>query len=386
MLKEIRKNPMYWYLLLLTIAITAGFQAWRTLFNNYAVDFVGINGFQVGIIQSVREVPGFLAMLVIYLLLIIKEHKLAALGTLVTGIGVVMTGIFPTFYGLIFSTLVMSLGFHYFETVNQSLTLQHFSILKAPIVLGSIKSYGALTNVIVGIIIWLVSRYLELSQLFMGFGVLVILAAIYAFTLNPVKKEMPPQQKKMVFKRKYWLFYVLNFLSGARRQVFVVFVVFMFVEKFEFQIQAIALLFVLNNIINYFMAPLIAKGINKFGERLILSAEYISLIFVFLAYAFIDDKTTMVVLYVVNNIFYSASMAITTYFQKTGDQEDIAPSMAVGFTINHISAVVIPVIGGALWMLNWRIPFIAGACISAISLFFAQKVKFAKTESGKTIS
>ncbi len=375
MLKEIRKNPMYWYLLLLTVAITAGFQAWRTMFNNYAVDEVGINGLQVGVIQSVREIPGFLAMLVIYLLLIIKEHKLAAVGTLVLGMGVVATGLFPSFLGLVFTTLMMSLGFHYYETVNQSLTLQHFSLQQAPIVIGNIKSFGALTNICVGGIIWLLSKYLELSELFIGFGVVVMLVASFALTRNPIKKDVPVQQKKMIFKKKYWLFYVLNFLSGARRQIFVVFAVFMLVEKYQFKIEGVAILFVANNIINYFMAPVVAKGINRFGERVILSVEYIFLILIFLSYAFIEDRTTMIVLYISNHIFYSASMAINTYFQKTGEREDIAPSMAVGFTINHISAVVIPVIGGALWMLNWRIPFIAGAGIAVLSLFFAQKVK-----------
>jgi hypothetical protein len=368
---------MYWYLLLLTITVTVGFQAWRTLFNNYAVDFVGINGFQVGVIQSVREIPGFLAMLVIYLLLIIKEHKLAALGALVVGIGVVITGIFPSFLGLVFATFIMSLGFHYFEAVNQSLTLQHFSFTQTPIVLGNIRKYGALTNICVGGIIWLVSKYFELSQIFIGFGLLVMLVATFAFTRKPLKKEMPLQQKKMVFKRKYWLFYVLNFLGGARRQIFVVFVVFMLVEKYQFKIEGVAILFILNNVINYFMAPLVAKGINRFGERAILSVEYISLIIIFFAYAFVENRTTLIILYVANNIFFSASMGINTYFQKTGERQDIAPSMAVGFTINHISAVVIPVIGGALWMLNWRIPFITGGCIAMLSLFFAQKVKTA---------
>lgn len=378
MIKEIRENPMYGYLLLLSIAITVGFQAWRTMFNNYAVDVVGINGFQNGVIQSVREIPGFLAMLVVYLLLIIKEHRLAALGTLVVGIGVAMTGLLPSFWGLILTTLIMSLGFHYFEAVNQSLTLQHFSLKQTPIVLGNIRSYGALTNIGVGLIIWQVSKQVELPYLFIGFGILVILMASFAFTRNPIRKEMPLQQKKMVFKRKYWLFYTLNFLSGARRQVFVVFVVFMLVDKYQFKIEGVALLFVINNVIHFFMAKLVARGINKFGERLILSIEYVSLILIFLAYAFVEDRTTLIALYIVNNIFFSASMAINTYFQKTGEKQDIAPSMAVGFTINHISAVVIPVIGGALWMLNYRIPFIAGAGVAALSLFFAQKVKIPK--------
>ena len=71
-------------------------------------------------------------------------------------------------------------------------------------------------------------------------------------------------------------------------------------------------------------------------------------------------------------------MGIRTYFQKIGDPKDIAPSMAVGFTINHIAAVIIPALGGLMWILDYRIPFIAGALMSAISLSLVQFIKFEK--------
>lgn len=374
MIKEIRKNPMYGYLLLLVVAMTIGFQTWRTLFNNYAVDEVGINGFQAGVIQSVREIPGFLALMVIYVLLIIKEHRLAAFSILFMGIGVLATGIFPSFLGLIITTLFMSVGFHYFETMNQSLSLQYFTKTQAPLMIGRVKSLGALTNITVGVIVWFTSQRFALSWHFIAAGFVVIAIGVYSLFRNPINKEVPLQKKKMVLKKKYWLFYVLNFLSGARRQVFVVFAVFMLVEKYQFKVKEVALLFIVNNVITYFMAPLIAKGINRFGERVILSVEYIFLTIIFLGYAFIENRTAVALLYITDHIFFSAAIAINTFFQKTGDPQDIAPSMAVGFTINHISAVVIPVIGGALWMLNWRIPFIAGAGIALVSLVFSQYV------------
>ncbi len=381
MIKEIRKNPMYWYLLLLVVTMSIGFQAWRTMFNNYAVDEIGINGFQAGVIQSVREIPGFLALLVVYLLLIFKEHRLAAYSILLMGIGVFATGLLPSFSGLLITTLLMSIGFHYFETVNQSLTLQYFNKKQAPIMIGKIKSLGALTNIIIGAIIWFIAPYLSLSMQFIVFGGVVIILGLFALTKNPTNKNLPIQQKKMVLKRKYWLFYTLNFLSGARRQVFVVFAVFMLVEKYHFGIKEVAILFVINNIATYFISPLVGKAINRFGERTILTIEYVSLIAIFLSYALIENRTIVAVLYVADHIFFSASMAINTYFQKTAESKDIAPSMAVGFTINHISAVVIPVIGGALWMVNWRIPFIAGAVIAVASLYFSQKVKIPQVNS-----
>jgi hypothetical protein len=55
----VRKDRMYRYLLVLTVASAIGLQGWRTLFNNFAVEVAGLDGHQVGIIQSVREIPGF---------------------------------------------------------------------------------------------------------------------------------------------------------------------------------------------------------------------------------------------------------------------------------------------------------------------------------------
>ncbi len=374
-LHEIKKNPMYGYLLLLVVAITIGFQAWRTLLNNYAVDQVGITGLQMGVIQSIREIPGFLALLVVYLLYLFKEHKFAAFNVILMGIGVLATGFFPSYGGFILTTLLMSIGFHYFETVNQSLTLQYFDKKQAPIVIGKLKSWGALTNIMVGAIIWFISKYMNLSSQFVVFGAIVVVIGFFALSLKPTNKNIAIQQKKMVLKKEYWLFYVLNFLSGARRQVFVVFAVFMLVDKYHFDIEGIAILFIINNIATYFISPLVAKAINYFGERRILSFEYFSLIIIFLSYAFIENKMIVAGLYITDHIFFSAAMAINTYFHKTAEPQDIAPSMAVGFTINHISAVVIPIVGGALWMMNWKIPFLAGAVIALLSLTFAQFVK-----------
>ncbi|RUT79906.1 MFS transporter [Ancylomarina longa] len=378
MTKELKRNLMFQYLMLLVIAATAGHQGWRTLFNNFAVDDIGINGFQVGVIQSVREIPGFLALLVVYLLLIIKEHKLSAIAVLLVGLGVALTGFFPSFLGLIFTTFLMSVGFHYFETTNKSLTLQYFSINQSPIVFAKQKSWTAMANIGMGAFILIVSQFISVQASFVLIGAAVFCVGIYAFFLNPVDKSLPPQNKGMVLRKKYWLFYVLNFLSGARRQVFVVFAVFMMVEKFHYSVKDIAILFVINNIITYFISPFIAKGINRLGERIMLSMEYFSLIFVFLGYAWVENAWFIAGLYIIDHIFFGFSMGINTYFQKTGDAKDIAPSMAVGFTINHISAVVIPVLGGLLWMIDRQIPFIAGSIVSIISLGFVQLIKVKK--------
>ena len=376
--QKITKDPMFRFLAILSIASTVGIQAWRTLFNNFAVEVVLLEGNHIGIIQSVREIPGFLALLVIYIILILKEHRLSALSIAILGLGVGITGVFPSYTGLIATTMIMSFGFHYFETTNQSLTLQYFNKDTSPFVIGKLKSYGAAANIAVGISIYFISYLLPYKTTFGLIGFVIVIVGIWGILQNPTREGLPVQHKKMIIKKKYWLYYFLTFMSGARRQIFVAFAVFLLVKKFGFSIQDITILFVLNNTINYFLNPLIGKSIIRFGERRVLSLEYFSLILVFIGYAFVESKSVIAVLYVFDHIFFNFSMGIRTYFQKIGDPKDIAPSMAVGFTINHIAAVIIPAIGGLMWILDYRIPFIVGAIMSAVSLLFVQFIKSAK--------
>lgn len=366
---------MYRYLMVLTISSTAGLQAWRTLFDNFAVRIVGLNGDHVGIIQSVREIPGFLALLAVFVIMIIKEYRLSALSILVLGIGVAATGLFPSFAGLLVTTLIMSFGFHYYETTNQSLTLQYFDKQTSPWVFGKLRGLAAASNIGIGVMIYIIAPILNFMQIYLLIGSIIVAAGIWAFFQDPTDRNIVPQRKKMIFRKKYWLFYFLTFMGGARRQIFVAFAVFLLVKKFHFTIQEVTILFVINNLINYFISPLIGKAIIRFGERTVLSCEYFSLIFIFIAYATVQSKWIVAVLYILDHIFFNFAIAIRTYFQKVGDPRDIAPSMAVGFTINHIAAVALPAVGGLLWIVDYRIPFVFGAFLSLISLIAVQRIK-----------
>jgi hypothetical protein len=367
---------MYRFLILLTIMSTAGLQVWRTLFNNFAVETANLQGNHIGVIQSVREIPGFLSLLAVYVLLLVKEHRLSALSILLLGLGVGLTGIFPSYLGLMLTTLMMSFGFHYYETTNQSLTLQYFEKDTAPWVFGKQRSMAAAANIGIGLVIFVVSYVLNYAQIYFSVGLLIVGTGVWALFQNPTNREIIPQRKGMIVRKKYWLFYFLTFMAGARRQIFVAFSVFLLVKKFGYSIQDITVLFVINNVINYFLSPMIGRAIIRFGERKVLSLEYSSLIFVFLAYAFVQSRWLVAVLYILDHIFFNFSIAIRTYFQKTGDPRDIAPSMAFGFTINHIAAVVLPAIGGLLWMIDYKIVFILGAVMSIISLSAVQKIRY----------
>jgi hypothetical protein len=369
-----RQRPMLRFLLVLSVASMVGLQGWRTLLNNFAVEWGHLNGHHIGVVQSVREIPGFLALLAVWVMLFLKEHHLSALSILVLGAGVALTGFFPSFPGIAATTLLLSFGFHYYETTNQSLTLQYFDSSTAPLVLGAIRSLSAATNIVVGVMVFLMSYYLDYRMMFLAVGTLVTVMGAWGLRQNPVDHELAPQRKHMVFKWKYRLFYFLTFMAGARRQIFVAFAVFLLVKKFGFSVKEVASLFVLNNVVSYFTAPLVGKAIVRFGERKVLTLEYGGMVLIFLAYALTQSRWVAAGLYVMDNILFNFSIAIRTYFQKVADRRDIASSMAVGFTINHIAAVVLPAVGGILWLVSYRIPFLLASALSLISLLAVQRM------------
>jgi len=365
-------NPMYIYLMVLTITVSGGLHVWQTLFDNFAVTVVHLDGHHVGVIQSVREIPGFMSLLVVYVLLVLKEHRLSALSVLLLGVGLAATGMLPSFAGLILTTLVMSFGFHYYETTYQSLGLQYFDKSVAPAVFGKLRSYAALSSMVTGVLVFVLVMFLSFFQLYLLFGILVAGVGLWAFSRNPASTDMIPQHKKLIFKKRYWLYYALTFMAGARRQIFMAFAVFLLVKKFEYSVQGIAVLFLINNGINYFLSPFIGRCIVRFGERRMLSLEYLALVVIFIAYALVDSRMLAGVLYILDHIFFNFAIAINTFFQKIADPRDIAPSMAMGFTINHVAAVVLPALGGLLWLVDYRIPFLAGAGMSFVSLMLVQ--------------
>ena len=179
----------------------------------------------------------------------------------------------------------------------------------------------------------------------------------------------------MVLRRRYWLYYALQFMAGARRQIFMVFGSWMMVEKFGFTVPQVATLYLVNLAINMVLGPLIGKVVARFGERNALVVEYAGLSGVFLAYAgvYVFDWSWQVAagLYVLDHVFFGLALALKTYFQKIGDPGDMAPTAAVAFTINHISAVFLPVLLGLLWLVWPAAVFLLAAAMAGTSLGLA---------------
>ncbi|HEY5701124.1 MAG TPA: MFS transporter [Gammaproteobacteria bacterium] len=357
-------------------AVPLSFSTWMALLDNFSIHRAGFTGREIGILQSLREVPGFLAFAVVFLLLLIREQRLAYISLALLGLGTAVTGLFPTAVGLYITTVVMSVGFHYYETLQSSLALQWIDKSRAPETLGRIIAVGSFTSIIAFALVWVAFRKIGLEFAWVyaiGGGATVIIATV-AWLCFPLFPEKVKQHKHMVLRKRYWLYYALTFMSGARRQIFIVFAGFLMVEKFGFDVSTMALLFLANALANIWLAPKIGRLIGRVGERKALVFEYVGLMGVFSAYAFVENATVAAGLYLADHMFFALAIAIKTYFQKIADPADIASTAGVSFTINHIAAVILPVVFGLLWLVSPAAVFLSGAAMAGVSLMLAFNV------------
>lgn len=371
------------FLLLISIIVPIAFSTWMALLNNFVIEKANFDGADIGLLQSVREIPGFLAFTAVFVLLFIREQRFMLVSLAMLTLGTALTGYFPTLYGLLFTTLLMSTGFHYFETLKQSLSLQWLSKEEAPEMLGKFISVGALASLFTYGAIWIL-----LEQLKFDFKTVYLLAGGVGFVLTivmalafPQFKTAVPQNKKLVLRKRYWLYYALTFMSGARRQIFTVFAGFLMVEKFGYSAADITLLFLINYLFNFLFAKRIGRFIGVVGESKALTFEYVGLIFVFVGYGLVQTAEWAAALYVVDHLFFALALAIKTYFQKIADPADMASTAGVAFTINHIAAVVIPVTFGMIWLVSPSSVFYIGAGMAAVSLLLSLNIP-AKPEEG----
>jgi hypothetical protein len=364
-------------LFLMAFAMPLAFNTWSALLNNFVIEVANFDGSDIGLLHTVREIPGFLAVGVIAIIIFVREQVLGLVSLVLLGVATAITAYYPSLTGILTLTMLSSIGFHYYETVNQSLQLQWLPIVDAPRILGWLMALGSAATFIVYFIILLLWERLGLSYniVYICGGTATLIIAVFAMVAYPQFEGPIVQNKSMVLRKRYWLYYALQFMSGARRQIFVVFAGFMMVEKFGYKVDEMTSLLMITLMINMLVAPLLGRIVQCFGERRTLVFEYGGLALVFLSYGGVYylgwGVLVAAFLYVVDHIFFGLALALKTYFQKIADPADIAPTAAVAFTINHIAAVVLPVALGFLWLLSPLLVFLIAAVMACLSLSLA---------------
>jgi MFS family permease len=363
-----------------------GFNVWQAVFNNFAVEELGVGASQIGLIQSLREVPGLMGFVLGFLALWLSEMRIMGLSVLLLGVGLVVSGWAQGLAWLTVGTLVMSIGFHFFYPSNNSVVLMGVGRDEAPRMLGRLQSVSYFAAVLGTLVIWIFVDGVQVGPLNIpswGYrttlyviGGVVIVGSFFALR-NGRHHGVQREKRRVVFRRDYWLYYVLTFMMGSRRHIFTTFAIFLLVQVHRISVREAALLFLVNNLVGIYASAQLGRLVARFGERRLLTLNFIGLIGVFLGYAYVPYLPALFGLFILDSAFFAFNPAIDSYFQKIArSPEEITSNVSMAQTINHISALIVPILGGILWeQISPAAPFLAGVGIAVVSLGLVQFIR-----------
>jgi predicted MFS family arabinose efflux permease len=354
-------------------------------FNNYLNETFFISDFQRGFLELPRELPGFLVVFVAALLFFLCSRRLAALANLLCALGILLIGIYsPSFSIMLIWLFIFSIGQHLFIPLNQSIGMELARDGKTGRRLGQLSGVANLSSIIGSFAILIGFKFFNLnfkiSYIIASLGFLAVALLIFL-----MQKNKPlPAKTKFKLKKEYSLFYWLNILYGTRKQIFLTFAPWVLVTVFKQQTYVVAFLLMAGGIIGIFFKPLLGKAIDRFGERFILTAEAVILVFVCLGYGFSNNvfpETTAMYIaffcYVVDQLLMSVSMARATYLQKIAvTPEDVNQTLTMGVTIDHAFSITVALLGGFIWI-SWgyQYVFLLGVIIAVINTFSALRIR-----------
>lgn len=375
MTDDLKRLKLDWKLLTLATFLYAfGFSIYNGIFANFMKDRLAATPLQFGGLESIREIPGLCAALMAGILVGLAEARVAALGLAIMAVGIGLTGQFLEYWPLVAITVFWSVGFHTWSSVAPAITLNLSKGIDSGQNLGKINAIYAFANLIALGLAWGLSRLFQADgtpyrAYFYVAGGTILAASILCMRLS--NHASGQERQPIIIRRDYSLFYLLTFLEGCRRQILGTFVFFTLVSHFKLDLVTMLGLQFVSLILTVALSPAIGRWIDRIGERRPLMIYASLLIVIFAGYAIIPNVYILCGLFIVDRVIQAFSVGYSTYLQKIVRPGELTPSVAMGVTMNHIAAVVVPVTGAWLWQkyANYTIPFWIGVGVAIVALF-----------------
>jgi MFS family permease len=343
----------------------------NSISTNYFRDDLGIGGAQMGFFTAARELMGFMMFAVAALTVAFSVSKVAGAALLITAVGYASFGQVNSFTQLLLVAMLASLGFHTWMQVYAVLGLSLAEEGHEGRVLGRLSSFGSIGTFIAMLVTLFIVAHVGMREMFLISGAFVSIAGIGLFFVPKNPKLV--RQQGFVLKRRYGLYYMLNFLDGCRAEISMTFALFTLVDVYRTNVQYITLLLLVNSVLAWIAAPILGRWIDRIGERPILTVAYSLNALVFLAFAFVPNQLVLMGMYSVYSVAGLAMMARNTYLKKIADPADVSPSIAMGVTMMHVAAVVVPITGSLLWSaFGYQMVFLFGFVFIVASVIATQ--------------
>jgi len=382
LLRHFNYTKDLWLIAGAIFCLSFGFGIQTSIFTNFLVEQIGIQPQNMGWLESIREVPGFLSAFITGAFTHLPEPYLAGASLLIMALGMGSYHAVSSIPALIGVSFFWSVGFHTWSPLSSSMILGLTGEKESGRRLGEMSSIGAFAGLSAMGLVYLIARTIGLRHMFLMSGMMI---ALSGFLVMWVRKDIGhPQKPRFLFRRRYSLYYLLTFLEGCRRQIFGTFALFALVRVYHTPVKTVALLMIINSLVNLIMAPRVGRWIDRVGEHRALLVNYTVVFFIFLGYATIHKAQILYALFLADNFFFLLSISVTTYLKKICPPEDMTPTLAMGTTWNHVAAVAVPVTGGYLWQyFGYEIAFFGGMVVVALSFLSAQMLRTEKSLTGE---
>jgi predicted MFS family arabinose efflux permease len=340
---------------------------------NFLADDIKVSGLEIGILEGFRESCGVVAFAVLALLAGFAEPLVGAAMLVLLGAGLAAYAFVHDFAWVVVLSLVWSQGLHVWMPLPNSMTLSLAEPGRTGRRLGQIAAAGSAGwGLGLGLALALMSLGLTIRPMYLLAGAASVVAAGACLG---IPRDLKTPGPRFVFRRKYGLYYLLCFLEGWRKQVFICFAGFLLVREYGTDVRTLLILWIVAQAIGYVGSPHVGRLVDRVGERRVLIAYYTSIIFVFIGYALVPSAYLLYFLFVSDSALFMLSMATTTYVNRIAPSSEHTPTLSMGVAMNHVAAVAMPLAGGFLWQfLGYQYAFGLGAVAAALSVVAAMFV------------
>jgi len=357
--------------------LSFGFSIYLGVVNNFMVEGLGMEPRQLGVLESMREVPGILSAFLGGLLIFLAEPVLAGLALVVMGLGFLSMFLVGTWWQFLFAALLWSIGFHVWAPLSATLVLAVAETGREGRRMGQVGAAGSIAGPLGLALVYLTARTLSFRQLFLIAGVAVLVAA---FTISRVKvRNFYQRRQRVVIRREYGVYYLLTFLDGCRKQIFTTFAIFVLVKVYHTSLSTVAVLMAINGLAGLLISPRVGRLVDWWGEKRSLTLNYCLIVLVFAGYATCRSPHVLYVLFCSDSVLFSFNVALSTYLNRIARPEDVRPTLAMGVSSNHVAAVITPLVGGLLWAaVGYQPVFWGGAGVVLLALLATRLLPEAK--------
>lgn len=347
-----------------------GFGIYRSIYNNFLVEVHGIQADQLGAIESLREVPGLLVVVLVSLVAGLAPSVVSGVSCLLMAVGLLF---YPFAHGLtqlIAITVLFSTGFHMLFPAQNTLVLYHAGEGEKGKWLGWMESVGSVAALLaMGAAALFVARAGYRGMFFLAAAAAAAGAAVLLATPGP--RRLSISTSLLNIKKEYVTYYVMTLLQGARRHFFLVFALYNLVEVHWVPASTIAVLLGVSGAASVVTRPYLGQLADRYGETKVLIYCYALTGLVFAGYAFVGNLGALYVLFMLDSIL-NFELIIVLYANSVARESEVASALAGGSTIGHITGVLVPFSGGLLWKYAGpSATFLSGTAVCLIGFVYA---------------